>query len=44
MDQQTERMLRNDIRLRTAPFYLLFWLTVLSICGVGFIVVIAELM
>lgn len=44
MDQQTERMLRNDIRLRNAPIFILFWVAVLSIAGVAGIAVLATMM
>lgn len=43
MDQQTERMLRNDIRLRNAPIFILFWVAVLCVAGVACIAVVAYL-
>lgn len=43
MDQQTERMLRNDIRIRNAPIVILFWVAVLSITGVAGIAILAEM-
>lgn len=43
MDQQTERMLRNAVRLNTAPAYALLLIFILSVLFVGGIVVVAEL-
>jgi hypothetical protein len=35
MHSDTERLIRSDIRLRRAPLYLLFWIFVGSIVGLG---------
>jgi hypothetical protein len=43
MDQHTERMIRTDIRLRTAPFFILVWLGVLSALGIIGLVGVAVL-
>lgn len=43
MDQQTERIVRNAVRIKTAPLYIVFWLIPLSILGVAGIAFVAEL-
>lgn len=43
MDQQTGHMIRTDIRLRRAPFFLLVWLCAGSFIGVGLLALIAYL-
>ena len=35
MDPKTERMIRNDIRLRRSPLYIAFWIFLGSILAGG---------
>ena len=36
MDPKTERMIRNDIRLRRSPLYVALWIFIGSILAGGF--------
>lgn len=37
MDQETERLIRRDIRARWAPLFILFWIFIGTVVGLGLI-------
>jgi hypothetical protein len=37
MDPETERLIRRDIRARWAPIFILFWLFIGTVVGLGLI-------
>lgn len=37
MDPETERLIRRDIRARWAPIFILFWIFIGSVIGLGLI-------
>jgi hypothetical protein len=37
MDRETERLIRRDIRARWAPLFILFWIFIGTVVGLGLI-------